>query len=62
MYNDEVKGSPPQEVILWHANYFELKAGKAKKTQKETLNFPLTLKELKIEDLFQEGVITHRYL
>ena len=43
IYIDEVQGSPPQEVLLWHADYFQLKARKAKKTQKETLNFPLTI-------------------
>ena len=43
IHNDEVQGSPPQEVLLWHVDYFELKARKAKYTQKETLNFPLVV-------------------
>ena len=45
-------------MLLWHADYFQLKARKAKKTQKETEFSPNGLIELKTKDLFQEGVIT----
>ena len=37
-----VQDRPPQDVPLWHANYFKLKSIKAGETQEEPLNFPLT--------------------
>lgn len=33
---------PPENVSLWHADYFEPKTIKAQKVPEEYLNFPLT--------------------
>ena len=41
-YCGGAQGGLPQEVPPWHVDYFELKTSKARKTQEEPLNFPLT--------------------
>ena len=44
-HNPEIEGEqnmPPQNMPLWHVDYFELKAIKAQQTQEELFTFPLT--------------------
>lgn len=41
-----VQNEHPQNVPLWHVNYFELKLIKAQKTQQELLFCPQLLKRI----------------
>ena len=44
----EVQGRPPEDVLLWHEDYFELKTMKARKAQEEPKTFPLSILQIKL--------------
>lgn len=51
---DGVQGRLPQNVLLWHADYFELKTIKTQHTQEKLLPPPLLPKEIWIGSLYSE--------